>query len=84
MNLSSCGLDCDACAIGKEKDCPGCHATKGNPFWGDCDLYACAAEKTLTHCGKCGKFPCDMLREWASQEGVERIDNLWGLISGDL
>jgi hypothetical protein len=76
MNLSSCGLDCDACKIKTERKCPGCYACKGNPFWGECDLFACAARKNLQSCGKCGEFPCGMLKEWASSEGAERIDNL--------
>ena len=79
MNISSCGLDCDTCHFKVEENCPGCHALKGKPHWSReeaCDLYACADEKKLPHCGTCGEFPCGMLKEWASGEGPERIDNL--------
>ncbi len=80
MNLSSCGLDCVACKFTVEQNCPGCHAQKGNPFWGKCDLYTCASDKGHSHCGKCGEFPCEMLQEWAANEGTERIDNLRVLV----
>ncbi|MDD4773267.1 MAG: DUF3795 domain-containing protein [Eubacteriales bacterium] len=79
MKLSSCGIDCDACEIGTEKGCRGCFAIKGQPFWANeetCELYACAAEKSIPHCGGCGLFPCAMLEEWAAGENGERIDNL--------
>lgn len=76
MNLSSCGIDCDACKYKLESGCTGCHSCKGNPFWGECELFACAAEKNLRNCGKCGEFPCNTLQEWASRENPERIDNL--------
>ena len=79
MNLSSCGIDCDVCRFMTEQNCPGCGALKGKPHWSKeeaCDLYACAAEKKLPHCGKCGEFPCAMLYKWASAENVERIENL--------
>ncbi|MDR2515207.1 MAG: DUF3795 domain-containing protein [Christensenellaceae bacterium] len=76
MKLSVCGIDCDACRFASERNCPGCRAQEGKPFWGSCALYACAAEKGLPHCGKCGEFPCSTLREWASAENPERIDNL--------
>ena len=82
MNLSSCGIDCDACKFKVEQNCTGCHALKGKPFWskeGPCDLFACATAKNLRHCGKCAEFPCAMLNEWASGESPERIDNLIAL-----
>ena len=81
MRLSSCGLDCDGCGIGQEKNCPGCHACEGNPFWSDgtCDLYACATERRLENCAACENFPCDMLQEWATGEGPERVENLRAL-----
>ena len=80
MNLSSCGIDCSACKFTAERNCPGCHAHKGNPFWGKCDLHACASEKQLPHCGKCGDFPCKKLIDAHKNEnpngnGIE-IDNL--------
>ena len=76
MNLSVCGIDCEACKHKTTDSCRGCRAHKGNPFWGKCDLAACAAEKNLQNCGLCAVFPCGMLKEWASGENPERIQNL--------
>ena len=79
MNLSSCGIDCDACKYKFEQNCSGCRALKGKPFWSGesgCDLYTCAAGKGLPHCGACVEFPCAMLKEWATNENPERIENL--------
>ena len=80
-NFSICGIDCDACKYKEEAGCKGCRANKGQIFWGSCDLYKCCAAKGLAHCGHCGDFPCDMLREWASSENPERIDNLRKLMA---
>lgn len=76
MNLSSCGIDCDSCKYSIEKGCPGCHMQKGKPFWGECELYQCASDRNIKHCGECNEFPCDELKKWASSENPERIQNL--------
>jgi len=83
MNLSSCGIDCDACAYKTSHSCPGCNAHRGTPFWGSCDLFACADGKALPHCGKCGEFPCKKLIDAHKSEnpngnGIE-IENLRAL-----
>jgi len=80
MNLSVCGIDCAACPFTVEKNCPGCRARQGRPFWGECGLYDCAAEKAVPHCGACGAFPCKKLKEAHEAEnpdgnGIE-IENL--------
>jgi len=82
MNLSVCGIDCDACRFKKENKCEGCRisAPKGECVWGGrCELHDCVAGKSLPHCGKCKEFPCVVLQEWASGENIERIDNLKAL-----
>ena len=62
MNISPCGIDCDACKFKTEQNCPGCRAHKGRPFWGVCDhLYDCTVQKSVSHCGQCGDFPCQAL-----------------------
>ena len=78
-NLSVCGIDCNACKFFLDKTCTGCRevAPIGKTPWnGRCDHYDCAAKKSLAHCGKCEKFPCPTLKEWASGENPERIQNL--------
>ena len=88
MNISSCGIDCAACKFQVEQNCPGCHVHKGKPFWGKCDLYACATKKELPHCGKCGDFPCKQLIDAHKGEnpdgnGIE-IENLKALETGEI
>ncbi|MDE5671598.1 MAG: DUF3795 domain-containing protein [Eubacterium sp.] len=79
-NYSVCGIDCDICKYKEEMNCKGCKEIKGNVFWGDCELYQCNCEKKQEHCGKCSQFPCNKLKEWASTDNPERIDNLKNLI----
>lgn len=82
MNLSSCGIDCDACKFKIEAGCAGCYAVQGTPFWAKgkpCDLFSCASGKNLHDCGECAEFPCGTLTEWADTEEGEngkRIKNL--------
>lgn len=78
---SVCGIDCDSCKFKSKQNCKGCRQVKGNVFWGSCDLYQCNAEKSQEHCGECKQFPCDKLKEWASSENPERIDNLRKLLN---
>lgn len=86
MNISSCGIDCDACKFKVEQNCPGCRVHKGRPFWGECNhLYDCASGKKLPHCGKCSDFPCTKLIDAHKCEnpdgnGIE-IENLKALIA---
>ena len=84
MNISVCGIDCDACKYKEEQNCPGCRAHKGRPFWGECNhLYDCVVAKNLPHCGKCEDFPCQELIDVHKSEnpdgnGIE-IENLRAL-----
>ncbi len=78
-NYSRCGIDCSNCRYRTEMNCTGCKSIQGNVFWGKCDLYACIKNKNIEHCGKCSNFPCKMLKEWASKENPERIENLHSL-----
>jgi len=83
-NYSICGIDCDICKYKEENGCKGCRicAPKGECIWGGrCELYDCATEKNLPHCGLCSDFPCAKLKEWAASENPERIDNLRKLIN---
>lgn len=75
-NYSICGIDCNACKHKMKDGCMGCKENKGNIFWGECDLYKCCQKQKVKHCGNCNKFPCETLKEWASNENAERIDNL--------
>ncbi|MBE6705232.1 MAG: DUF3795 domain-containing protein [Ruminococcaceae bacterium] len=79
MELSVCGIACNKCSFFADKKCDGCRnvAPSGKCVWnGRCELYDCAAKKNIPHCGKCPDFPCATLKEWASGENGERIQNL--------
>lgn len=74
---SICGTVCIQCGFRERFGCKGCLAMEGNPFWGQCQLYICAAEKGIAHCGGCGGFPCEQLQK-AIREGHQphRMENL--------
>lgn len=60
--LAPCGMYCGFCRVyNKETDlhCSGCFSQKGHQFWGECKLYACAAQHGVEHCGLCDDSPCD-------------------------
>ena len=58
---SYCGLSCEECEYREEFHCGGCMATGGNPFYGPCELAACARSKKVNFCGECKDFCCEML-----------------------
>lgn len=75
-----CGLDCEICTHRERMDCPGCPASKGKPFWGECDVAGCCRGKGHDHCGQCAEIPCATLESFSYGEGEdhdngERIRN---------
>ena len=66
--LSRCGLCCDTCEYRESHGCEGCIASGGKPFWGECDVAKCCANKGLMHCGQCSELPCDDLRNMSCGE----------------
>lgn len=62
---SRCGVLCTECTYREQMGCDGCTQID-KPFWGDsCPLKVCCEEKTHSHCGQCGDFPCDLLKQFA-------------------
>lgn len=77
MKYGICGLDCTQCGIFQEKKCKGCHAMKGNSFFGHCKWYKCCKDKGYEHCGHCDTFPCVELKSALEEVGgLSAIDNL--------
>lgn len=78
--MARCGIDCETCPDRERSACPGCQATAGKLFWGECALAVCCAAKGHDHCGQCQEFPCATLNEYAYDaehgDNGERIRNL--------
>jgi len=75
---SYCGLSCEACEFKTGKNCGGCAATSGKPFWytGSCTcaVAECVKAKqqaggSLTFCGECADFPCATLKAYSNDAG---------------
>ena len=67
MNLSPCGINCDACPL-KEKCGDGCQVCGGKPFYikdfgvEQCQIYECAVmKKGYKTCGECPELPCKII-----------------------
>ena len=70
MNLSPCGIDCDACHL-KEKCGNGCQNSCGKPFYIEnfgvtcCPIYDCSVNKKgYKTCGECPDLPCQLFFDW--------------------
>lgn len=65
MIESRCGLKCSECSYKEPMNCKGCVAME-KPFWGDaCPVKSCCEVKQHRHCGECGNFPCELLKQFA-------------------
>jgi len=64
MIESRCGIVCSACTYRESTGCTGC-ASIAKPFWGDCPVKTCCEQKSLSHCGLCGDFPCETLSSFS-------------------
>jgi len=84
--VSACGIECNTCPF-YEKNCSGCHAVKGTPFWAmdhlqgkPCPLYDCSVnEKHMSNCGACAELPCRKFHDLkdpsvSEQEHMEGIE----------
>lgn len=67
--VSYCGLLCSTCSFAQSHNCKGCHATQGNPFYGECHIAQCAINKGFSHCGQCPDMPCDALKDYSCGDG---------------
>ena len=74
---AKCGTDCSQCRFREKFHCLGCTQQAGKVFWGECDLFRCAHDKSCAHCGQCTTFPCPKLLE-AIENGhnPDRLRNL--------
>ena len=72
-----CGTDCSVCQFKDKFHCSGCHNQNGKIFWGECDIYQCAASKGFQHCGQCKELPCQNLTKFiANGHNPNRMANL--------
>lgn len=72
-----CGTDCRACRFREKSGCAGCNGQEGKVFWGECDIYRCAAAKGFAHCGECSELPCGALLEMIENgHNPDRLPNL--------
>ncbi len=58
-DMAYCGLDCGRCEHRASTGCPGCRASGGKMFWGECVIAQCCIRKGIDHCGQCGQLPCE-------------------------
>ena len=83
--LAVCGTYCAMCPHFKEEStpyCTGCGNQKGDPYWGECKIYKCAADRALDHCGLCRDFPCDLfVDQFDPEQGQESALHRAGLLA---
>ena len=87
-----CGYSCSDCDHHK-KECPGCEATKGKPFWtayvgiDQCQIYSCCtSERKLPHCGKCPDLMCERFNRIRDIPGIteEQVTECLGAMEREL
>ncbi|MGI5841107.1 MAG: DUF3795 domain-containing protein [Patescibacteria group bacterium] len=80
MIQSYCGLTCSDCSYKDKTGCPGCLASRGQPFHGACRVALCCISRNLPHCGFCPDFPCQLLKSFAFDkehgDNGQRLDTL--------
>ncbi|MCK4498485.1 DUF3795 domain-containing protein [Candidatus Bathyarchaeota archaeon] len=83
--LAPCGTHCGVCEFYTKKKiphCSGCASENGHPFWGECKLFACAKKHSVSHCGDCTDFPCELfLNQFDPAEGPKSAFTRAGLLA---
>lgn len=72
MVESRCGILCSECNYKEKIHCIGCVQIK-YPFWGKCAVKSCCENRDIDNCGKCQRFPCQILKKFSYDE--EQGDN---------
>lgn len=84
--IAVCGAYCGECGWKEKTNCPGCQASQGKMFWGECKVAKCSFEKGFNHCGNCGSLPCGQLQgafdDPEHGDNGERLANLKGWAAG--
>jgi hypothetical protein len=85
VRIAPCGTYCEFCDYYKKErlpPCSGCGAHKGQPFWGECKLYACVLDHKIEHCGVCGEFPCNLfIEQYDPEHGQKSAFTRAGLLA---
>ena len=56
--------------IKKAPFCTGCWNIANDCYWAGCNnckFRGCCVEKGISHCGECNEFPCERIKEFATQ-----------------
>ena len=69
--IAFCGVDCAACSDYREEKCPGCRKSEW-PDGDPCPPIACCLRRKIESCGRCGDFPCEMMREFYEESDGHR------------
>lgn len=81
--MSRCGDDCEPCKHREQDGCPGCRATGGKQFWGECKWAICCIAKGYEHCGQCLDLPCEIVKGYDGYEQNVRNLKAWNEIGFD-
>ncbi len=82
--MARCGDDCEICKHRESDGCPGCSATQGKPFWGECKLAMCCISKGYEHCGQCQNRPCEIMKGYDGyEEGLRNLE-AWNKMGYDV
>jgi hypothetical protein len=57
----------------KSMRCAGCHAGGGNP---GCAIRECGRAKGVENCGLCAEMPCEKVRKFRDEMGIDVAKNL--------
>ncbi len=72
-----CGCDCRECEyyiserVARDSTGTGCRGCRADG--GDCDIRVCCLSKSIPDCGKCGQFPCPMLKKLSEEFEDENL-----------
>jgi hypothetical protein len=85
--MSRCGEYCEGCKHRESDGSPGCRATQGKPFWGECKWAMCSISKGHEHCGQCQHFsceiPCEIMNDYDGYAQNIRNVKAWNEIGYD-
>jgi hypothetical protein len=85
--IGMCGAYCGVCEWKTKTNCPGCLASGGKMFWGECQVAMCAIGKGIQHCGFCPEVPCATLQGYFDDpehgDSGERLTNLQAWARGE-
>ncbi len=75
--IGMCGAYCGVCEWKEKTSCPGCQASKGNLFWGECAVAKCCLKRASATAAFARSFRATFYSSSSTTQSTAITANVW-------